>query len=127
MPERDLYLEAWQTLVELRQQGRVRSIGVSNFDPTHIDRIIAATRVTPPVNQIELHPRFQQRDMRSNHERKNIRLQSWSPLGPGNGGAQWWTQHGHGSGTSLLTAPDVAAIAQAHGKTPAQIVIAWHL
>ncbi|TIX41063.1 MAG: aldo/keto reductase, partial [Mesorhizobium sp.] len=81
VPSRDRYVEAWKTLVELRQSGRIKSIGVSNFNQDHLERIIGETGVTPTVNQIELHPRFQQRDKREFHDRHNIRIESWSPLG----------------------------------------------
>jgi 2,5-diketo-D-gluconate reductase A len=127
VPEQDLYVEAWRTLIELQQQGRIRSIGVSNFDPPHIDRLIAETGIVPAVNQIELHPCFQQRDKRAYHKRHDIKLQSWSPLGPGNGGAEWWTQFGAQMGPSLLSDPAIASIAERHGKRPAQIIIRWHI
>ena len=127
VPEQNLYVEAWLTLIELQRESRVRSIGVSNFDPAHIDRLIAATGVVPAVNQIELHPGFQQRDKRAYHKRQDIQLQSWSPLGPGNGGAEWWAQYGAQTGQSLLGDPAIAAIAARHGKTPAQIIIRWHI
>ena len=127
VPAQDRYVEAWQALIELQQQGRVNAIGVSNFEPAHIDRLIGATGVVPAFNQVELHPRFQQRDLRGYHKRHDIRLQSWSPLGPGNGGAAWWARFGRAPGESLLADPAIAAIAERHGKTPAQIVIRWHI
>ena len=83
VPSQGKYVEAWKTLVELRQAGRIRSIGVSNFNQDHLERIIGETGVTPVVNQIELHPRFQQRDKREFHASHNIRIESWSPLGSG--------------------------------------------
>ncbi|MEO8759008.1 MAG: aldo/keto reductase [Devosia sp.] len=127
VPAQDLYVEAWQTLIELEAAGRIRSIGVSNFDPLHIDRLIAETGVAPVVNQIELHPRFQQRDLRAYHKRRDIRLESWSPLGPGNGSAQWWSQHGRESGQGLLDDPAIVTIAARHSRTPAQILLRWHI
>ncbi|MEP9389757.1 aldo/keto reductase [Mesorhizobium sp. KR9-304] len=111
LPGQDRYVEAWKTLIELRDAGRIRSIGVSNFNQDHLERIIGETGVTPAVNQIELHPRFQQRDKRDYHDRHNIRIESWSPLGSGR----------------LLDEPTLAAIARKHGKTVAQTIIRWHL
>jgi 2,5-diketo-D-gluconate reductase A len=111
MPTRGNYVEAWQTLVELRDQGRVRSIGVSNFNVDHLERIIAETGVTPAVNQIELHPRFQQHDKRAAHTAHGIAIESWSPLGSG----------------KLIDDPAIGAIAKKHGKSAAQVMIRWHL
>jgi 2,5-diketo-D-gluconate reductase A len=111
VPSRGNYVEAWQTLVELRDQGRVRSIGVSNFNVDHLERIIAETGVTPAVNQIELHPRFQQRDKRAFHKEHGIAIESWSPLGSG----------------KLIDEPAICAIAKKHGKSAAQVMIRWHL
>jgi 2,5-diketo-D-gluconate reductase A len=83
VPSQDKYVEAWKTLVELKTQGRIRSIGVSNFNLDHLERIIGETGETPVVNQIELHPRFQQRDKRAFHKQHDIFIESWSPLGSG--------------------------------------------
>ncbi|WP_245489108.1 aldo/keto reductase, partial [Mesorhizobium sp. M7D.F.Ca.US.004.03.1.1] len=111
VPSQDKYAEAWKTLVELRQAGRIKSIGVSNFNQDHLERIIAETGVTPVVNQIELHPRFQQRDLREFHAKHDISIESWSPLGSGR----------------LLNDPILASIAKKHGKSVAQVIIRWHL
>ncbi|MES0039413.1 aldo/keto reductase [Mesorhizobium sp. M0046] len=111
VPSQDRYVEAWKTLVELRQSGRIKSIGVSNFNEDHLERIIGETGVTPTVNQIELHPRFQQRDRREFHDRHNIRIESWSPLGSGR----------------LLSDPTLEGIARKHGKSVAQTIVRWHL
>ncbi|MER9959722.1 aldo/keto reductase [Mesorhizobium sp. M0045] len=111
VPSQDRYVEAWKTLIELRQSGRIKSIGVSNFNQDHLERIIGETGVTPTVNQIELHPRFQQRDKREFHDRHNIRLESWSPLGSGR----------------LLSDPTLESIARKHGKSVAQTIVRWHL
>ncbi|ESX64210.1 oxidoreductase [Mesorhizobium sp. LSHC420B00] len=111
VPSQDRYVEAWKTLVELRQSGRIKSIGVSNFNQDHLERIIGETGVTPTVNQIELHPRFQQRDKREFHDRHNIRIESWSPLGSGR----------------LLNDPTLESIARKHGKSLAQTIVRWHL
>lgn len=110
-PARELYVEAWKALIELRDQGRVTSIGVSNFTPAHLERIIGETGVVPAVNQIELHPSFQQRDARAFHAAHGIATQSWSPLGRGAG----------------LGDPAIARIAAKHGKSSAQTILRWHL
>jgi len=110
-PRRNLYLESWKALVRIRQEGRARSIGVSNFGPDHLERIIGDTGVTPVLNQIELHPDFQQGELRKVHERLDIRTESWSPLGQGR----------------LLTDPLIGEIAKKLGRTAAQVIIRWHL
>ncbi len=112
LPAADHYVEAWRAMIAARKAGKTRSIGVSNFLPQHIDRLIAETGVVPAVNQIELHPRFQQREARAYHEEHGIVTQSWSPIGQGKG---------------LLEDPAIAGIAKAHGRSAAQVVIAWHL
>jgi len=111
LPSQDKYVEAWKTLIELKNAGRIKSIGVSNFNQDHLERIIGETGVTPAVNQIELHPAFQQRDKREFHRKHDIRIESWSPLGRGR----------------LLDDPTIAKIAGKHGKTVAQTIIRWHL
>lgn len=111
VPSQDKYVEAWKALIELRDGGRIKSIGVSNFNQDHLERIIGETGVTPTVNQIELHPRLQQRDKRDFHSAHNIRIESWSPLGSGR----------------LLTDPTLERIAAKHGKSIAQTIIRWHL
>ena len=105
------YVESWKAFVRLQKDGRVRSIGVSNFNRDHLERIIGETGVTPAVNQIELHPRFQQRALRAFHDERGIKTESWSPLGRG----------------GLLSDPVIVDIAARHRKTPAQVVIRWHL
>jgi 2,5-diketo-D-gluconate reductase A len=111
VPSQGKYVEAWKTLVELKTQGRIRSIGVSNFNQDHLERIIGETGETPVVNQIELHPRFQQRDKRAFHKANNIIIESWSPLGSGR----------------MLNDATVSEIAKKHGKSIAQTIISWHL
>jgi len=111
VPSQDKYVEAWKTLVELQEGGRIKSVGVSNFNQDHLERIIGETGVTPVVNQIELHPRFQQRDKREFHAKHDIKIESWSPLGSGR----------------LLADPTLEKIASKHGKSVAQIIIRWHL
>lgn len=110
-PSQNLYLESWKALVRLREEGRAKSIGVSNFNVDHLERIIGETGVVPAVNQIELHPRFQQTTLRDFHARHGIVTESWSPLGQG----------------KLLEDPAIAKIAAKHGKTAAQVIIRWHL
>jgi 2,5-diketo-D-gluconate reductase A len=111
VPSQDKYVEAWKTLVELKTQGRIRSIGVSNFNQDHLERIIGETGETPVVNQIELHPRFQQRDKRDFHREHKIFIESWSPLGSG----------------QMLDDATIGEIAKKHGKSIAQVIIRWHL
>ena len=112
VPMRDRYVETWEAFVQAQSDGLVRSIGVSNFKPPHLRRIVEATGVTPVVNQVELHPYFQQRELRAEHERQGIVTEAWSPLA-------------HGG--KILRDPVVMEIAEAHGKTPAQVVLRWHL
>ncbi|RUX33289.1 MULTISPECIES: aldo/keto reductase [unclassified Mesorhizobium] len=111
VPSQNKYVEAWKTLVELQQAGRIKSVGVSNFNQDHLERIIGETGVTPVVNQIELHPRFQQRDKRDFHKKHDIHIESWSPLGSGR----------------LLSDPTLEKLAKKHGKSVAQVIIRWHL
>jgi 2,5-diketo-D-gluconate reductase A len=110
-PRRDLYVDSWRALVRLQQDGRVRSIGVSNFSAEHLQRLIGETGVTPVLNQIELHPHFQQRALIQTHTQLGIATQSWSPLGQGR----------------ALSDPVIGRIAARHGRSPAQIIIRWHL
>jgi 2,5-diketo-D-gluconate reductase A len=111
VPAHDLYVETWKAFIELQSEGLVRSIGVSNFQPEHLERIIRETGVTPAINQVELHPHFQQAGLRREHERLGILTEAWSPLGQG----------------LELQDPVIVQIAQAHGKTAAQTIIRWHL
>src|SRR5690625_2245490 len=119
VPEQGLYVEAWKALIELRSRGLVRSIGVSNFPLAELQEIIAATGEVPVIHQIELHPYFQQRELREAHAGHGILTQSWGPLGQGK--------------SDLLENPVITGIASAHttetGRTvtPAQVVLAWHL
>lgn len=110
-PSLGLFVETWRALIRMRQDGRARSIGVSNFAREHLVRLMDETGVAPCLNQIELHPRFQQRDLRDFHIRHGIATQSWRPLGKG----------------VLLDDAVLGGIARKHGKTPAQVVIRWHL
>ncbi|MET0258697.1 MAG: aldo/keto reductase [Methylobacterium sp.] len=110
-PQKGSYVETWRALVRLRQEGRARSIGVSNFTAEHLERVIDETGVTPAVNQIELHPHFQQRALRAVHARLGIVTEAWSPLGQ----------------AKALNDPVLEAIARRHGRSPAQIVLRWHI
>ncbi|MCG7392220.1 aldo/keto reductase [Microvirga sp. ACRRW] len=105
------YVDAWRALVRLKEEGRVKSIGVSNFMPPHLQRIIDATGIVPVLNQIELHPRFQQKELRTFHAQHDIATESWGPLGQG----------------SLVADEKLAAIGRKYGKTPAQVILRWHL
>jgi 2,5-diketo-D-gluconate reductase A len=111
VPAHDLYLQTWRAFIELQAEGLVRSIGVSNFQPEHLERVIAETGVTPSINQVELHPYFQQVGLRREHERLGILTEAWSPLGQG----------------LELKDPVIVEIAREHGRTPAQTIIRWHL
>ena len=106
------YREAWRALVKLRDRGLVKSIGVSNFTEAHLQDLIDDSGVTPAVNQIELHPYFPQREMRSVHTRLGILTEAWSPLG---------------KRSAPFDQPPVVRAAEAHGVTPAQAVLRWHL
>jgi diketogulonate reductase-like aldo/keto reductase len=111
-PSVGLYVDAYRALVECRERGLVRSVGVSNFTEKHLTEIIDATGVVPVVNQVELHPLFPQEQLRAVHDRLGIRTESWSPLGKRN---------------APFGADPVAAAAEAHGVTPAQAILRWQV
>ena len=111
VPSQGKYVEAWKTLIELQQQGRVKSIGVSNFNPDHLERIVKETGVVPVVDQIELHPYFQQLDKRDEILRQGIHIECYSPLGSG----------------KVLEDKTLERIGKDHGKSIAQVIIRWHL
>ncbi|MEV7438553.1 aldo/keto reductase [Streptomyces griseoviridis] len=111
-PDRDSYVDTYKAFERLHADGRVRAIGVSNFLPEHLKRLLDETSVVPAVNQIELHPQLQQRELRELHAEHGIATEDWSPLGSGKG---------------LLEVPALVAIAQKHERTPAQVVVRWHL
>ena len=111
-PGQDRYVETWQALRELRDEGRVRAIGVCNFHAPHLQRLLDETGEAPSINQVELHPYLQQAPLREFHAEHGIVTESWSPLA---------------SGKRVLDDPVIGRIAQQHGATPAQVVIAWHL
>ncbi|MEU2548724.1 aldo/keto reductase [Streptomyces roseolus] len=110
-PARDLYRDSWRALERLAEEGRIRAAGVSNFQPAHLRRLLDDATLTPAVNQIELHPALQQSELRAFHGEHGIATEAWSPLAQG----------------AVLDDPAIAAIAAAHGKSPAQVVIRWHL
>lgn len=113
MPAHGRYVDTWKALIELRDSGRVRSIGVSNFTAAHVDRLVQETGEVPAVNQLEVHPFFQQQDIRVHHQRLGIVIQGYSPFGS--------------SGAAVLRNDVVRSIAARHARTPAQIVLRWHL
>ncbi|WP_406155159.1 aldo/keto reductase [Streptomyces canus] len=112
LPRVDRYVDSWKAMIKLREEGLVRSIGVSNFTATHIERLEKETGVLPSVNQVELHPLFPQDELRAFHADKGIVTESWSPLG---------------RGSDLLDDPAVAGVAEAHGATPGQVILRWHI
>ncbi|MEB8335939.1 aldo/keto reductase [Streptomyces endophyticus] len=112
VPSRDKYVETWQVFEEILASGRARAIGVSNFLPEHLDRLAAETSVVPALNQIELHPRLQQSELRAYDAKHGIATEAWSPLGRGNG---------------VLDDEIVIALARKYDRSPAQIVLRWHL
>jgi 2,5-diketo-D-gluconate reductase A len=111
VPVRDRYVETWKAFIELQTEGLSRAIGVSNFQPAHLERLVEETGVTPAINQVELHPHLQQVPLRRVHEELGIVTEAWSPLARG----------------QVLDDPIIVDIADAHSKTPGQIVIRWHL
>jgi len=112
LPRVDRFVDSWRAMIKLREDGLVRSIGVSNFTAGHIERLEKETGVLPSVNQIELHPLFPQDELRAFHEAKGVRTESWSPLG---------------RGSTLLEDPAVVAVAESLGVTAGQVVLRWHL
>lgn len=111
VPAHDLYVETWRAFIDLRDQGLITSIGVSNFQPAHLGRIVQETGEVPAINQIELHPYFQQHGLRREHEDLGILTEAWSPLAQG----------------AVLDDPVILQIAREHERTPGQVVIRWHL
>ncbi|HEX2864199.1 MAG TPA: aldo/keto reductase [Deinococcales bacterium] len=114
LPMKGLAGETWRALEQVYRSGRVRAIGVSNFNPEHLEPLLAAGGVVPAVNQVELHPAFNQPALRAYCERHGIRVESWYPLG------------GQKSKDSLLSRPLLQDLARKYGKTPAQVVLRWH-
>ncbi len=112
LPRVDKFVESWRAMISLREKGLVRSIGVSNFTADMLTRLIDETSVVPVVNQVELHPYFPQAELRAFHDEHEIRTESWSPLA---------------KRSELLQEPVIAELAAAHGVTPAQLVLRWHI
>ena len=110
-PEKDLFVDTWKAFIELRDQGKAKSIGVSNFREQDLERIVDETGVVPALNQVELHPTFQQRTMRKVHEEMGILTQSWSPLGQG----------------KAMDSDAIKSIADETGQSPSAVVIRWHI
>lgn len=111
-PGKDRYVEAWRGLLRLLEDGKVRAIGVSNFKPPHLDRLLDETGVAPYVNQIELDPTHSRPVQRAYHAERGIVTESWSPIG---------------AGGDLLRAPTIVEVARRRSKTPAQVVLRWHV
>ncbi|MEO6984036.1 MAG: aldo/keto reductase [Paralcaligenes sp.] len=111
VPKNDKYIDAWKALIQLHDEGRVKSIGVCNFNIGHLQRLLDETGVLPVVNQIELHPRFQQKALRDFHAQYNILTQAWSPLGRG----------------TMWEDPTLVGVAHKHGRSVAQVMIRWHI
>ena len=112
LPQRDEYISTWKTFEKLVAAGKARSIGLSNFKPTHIDRLFAETSIRPTVNQIQLNPRITRSDQVTYNTQHGIVTEAWSPLGAGN---------------DLLKDPTLTTIAKKYGKTPGQVVLRWHI
>ncbi|RGD56547.1 aldo/keto reductase [Kitasatospora xanthocidica] len=110
-PARDLYLDTWRALKRLVEEGRIRAAGVSNFQPAHLQRLLDTSALVPAVNQVELHPGLQQAELRAFHAEHGIATEAWSPLAQG----------------AVLDDPAITAIAARTGKSPAQVVLRWHL
>jgi len=111
VPTQDRYVETWKAFERIREEGRARTIGVSNFRIEDLERLGRETETVPTVNQVELHPRFHQSELRSWHAEHGVATEAWSPLGQG----------------ALLGEPVVVEIAERHGRTPAQAILRWHL
>ncbi len=112
LPQRDEYVSTWKTFEKLVAAGKARSIGLSNFKPAHIDRLLAEATIRPTVNQIQLNPRITRPEQRAYNLEHGIATEAWSPLG---------------AGSDLLENPTLAAIAAKYGKTPGQVVLRWHI
>jgi 2,5-diketo-D-gluconate reductase A len=112
LPQRDEYISTWKTFEKLVAAGKARSIGLSNFKPAHIDRLLAEATIRPAINQIQLNPRVTRSEQRVYNTEQGIVTEAWSPLGAGN---------------DLLENPTLAAIGAKYGKTPGQVVLRWHI
>jgi 2,5-diketo-D-gluconate reductase A len=112
LPQRDQYVSTWKTFEKLLAAGKTRSIGLSNFKPAHIERLLAETSVRPAVNQIQLNPRITRPEERAYDSEQGIVTEAWSPLGAGN---------------DLLEEPVLVSLAEKYGKSPAQVILRWHI
>lgn len=112
LPQRDEYVSTWKTFERLLAEGKARSIGVSNFKPAHLERLLSETSTRPAVNQVQLNPQVTRPEQRAYHAAQGIVTVAYSPLG---------------AGSDLLNHPTLTALAKKHGKTPAQVVLRWHM
>ncbi|ANG96741.1 2,5-diketo-D-gluconic acid reductase [Brucella pseudogrignonensis] len=111
LPSKDLFMETWRAFIKIKEEGRAKSIGVSNFRTADLERILKESDVVPVLNQIELHPQFQQDELRLFHSKHDIATEAWSPLGQG----------------TILENPTLKSIAEKHGKSVAQVILRWHI
>ncbi len=111
LPSKDLFMETWRAFIKIKEEGRAKSIGVSNFRTADLERILKESDVVPVLNQIELHPQFQQDELRLFHSKHDIATEAWSPLGQG----------------TILENPTLKTIAEKHGKSVAQVILRWHI
>jgi 2,5-diketo-D-gluconate reductase A len=111
LPSKDLFMETWRAFIKIKEEGRAKSIGVSNFRTADLERILKESDVVPVLNQIELHPQFQQDELRLFHSKHNIATEAWSPLGQG----------------TILENATLKTIAEKHGKSVAQVILRWHI
>ncbi|RKG75391.1 aldo/keto reductase, partial [Corallococcus terminator] len=112
LPAKQLYVDTWRAFIRLRDEGRVRSIGVSNFQPHHLQKLVDETGVVPSVNQVELHPDLAQPELVEDAAKRGIVLEAWSPLGRGG---------------DVLKNDAIVRVAKKHGRSPAQIILRWHV
>ncbi|WP_307821919.1 aldo/keto reductase [Streptomyces coffeae] len=112
LPEANRFVDTWKALEKIYADGRAKAIGVSNFHPGHLQQLLSEGSIAPAIDQVELHPQLQQAELRAFNSRHGIATEAWSPLGQGKG---------------LLDDPKLAAIGAKHGKSPAQVVLRWHL
>jgi len=111
LPSKDLFMDTWRAFIKIKEEGRAKSIGVSNFQTADLERVLKESDVVPVINQIELHPQFQQDELRLFHSKHDIATEAWSPLGQG----------------TILENPTLKTIAEKHGKSVAQVILRWHI
>jgi len=112
VPAKDAYVDTWRALLQLRSDGRIRAAGVCNFDQSHLQRLIDETGEAPAINQVELHPYKQQQSLRAFHEATGILTEAWSPLAQGG---------------AVLADPTITGLVLKHSRTPAQVILRWHI